>query len=147
MEQPIGFNKMGGAVYDNTPTVVCVLAWHHLGLVTIRRANSPGYNKLALPGGYQMRGESWQNAGAREFYEETGLVLKPEKLKLRSLFTDEYDNNVLFATYGVETGKEAKCRSDWPPDGETLSTVYLTKVGPLADWAFPLHWQEAASIL
>ena len=33
--------------------------------------------KIALPGGYQMQGETWQQAGAREIFEETGIKINP----------------------------------------------------------------------
>jgi ADP-ribose pyrophosphatase YjhB (NUDIX family) len=41
------------------------------GLLKVRRA---------LPGGYQMLGQTWQEAGAREVLEETGVVIFPEAL-------------------------------------------------------------------
>jgi hypothetical protein len=52
----------GRRVYDNTPTTVFVLAHNaKRELLVIRRAKQPGYGLLGLPGGYQMRGETWQD--------------------------------------------------------------------------------------
>jgi ADP-ribose pyrophosphatase YjhB (NUDIX family) len=52
--------------YDNTPTVVVVLVPLRGGLLMVRRAlPGEGYGKLALPGGYQMLGQTWQEAGHR----------------------------------------------------------------------------------
>ena len=49
--------------YDNTPTVVVVLVPLRGGLLMIRRAlPGEGQGKLALPGGYQMLGQTWQEA-------------------------------------------------------------------------------------
>lgn len=59
-------------VYDNTSTTVFVLAGNAAGeLLVIRRAKQPGYGLLGLPGGYQKRGETRQQAGVRELMEET----------------------------------------------------------------------------
>ncbi len=43
------------------------------GLVVIRRGIEPAKGLLALPGGYINLGESWQQAAARELFEETGI--------------------------------------------------------------------------
>ncbi|WP_315928347.1 NUDIX domain-containing protein [Mesorhizobium sp. SP-1A] len=76
--------------YDNTPSTVFVLAHNATKeLLVIRRAKQPGYGLLGLPGGYQMRGETWQEAGARELLEETGCYLQPSFLEFVSIRTDE----------------------------------------------------------
>ena len=52
------------ARYENTPTVVVALGPLRGGLLMIRR-DVPGEakGKLALPGGYQKLGQTWQVAG------------------------------------------------------------------------------------
>src|SRR5918993_2143282 len=70
-------------LYQNTPTVVVVLVPMGAGLLMIRRAlPGEGQGKLALPGGYQMLGQTWQEAGAREVLEETGVVLDASMLRV-----------------------------------------------------------------
>jgi ADP-ribose pyrophosphatase YjhB (NUDIX family) len=49
------------------------------GLLLVRRAIPP-VGQLALPGGYINLGESWQEAGARELREETGIAVDPAAL-------------------------------------------------------------------
>jgi ADP-ribose pyrophosphatase YjhB (NUDIX family) len=49
------------------------------GLLLVRRAIPP-VGQLALPGGYINQGESWEEAGARELYEETGIRVDPSEL-------------------------------------------------------------------
>lgn len=49
------------------------------GLLLVRRAIPP-IGQLALPGGYINLGESWEEAGAREVYEETGVRISPSEL-------------------------------------------------------------------
>ena len=59
--------------YDNTPTVVVDFVPLRGGLLTVRRAlPGEGQGRLALPGGYQMLGQTWQEAGALEVLEGDG---------------------------------------------------------------------------
>lgn len=68
--------------YDNTPTVVVVRVPIRGGLLMVRRAlPGEGQGKLALPGGYQMAGQTWREAGAREVLEETGVAVDPASLR------------------------------------------------------------------
>jgi ADP-ribose pyrophosphatase YjhB (NUDIX family) len=74
--------------YANTPTVVVVLVPLRGGLLMIRRALSgEGQGRLALPGGYQMLGQTWQEAGVTEVREETGVAVDPDALSLVSVET------------------------------------------------------------
>jgi ADP-ribose pyrophosphatase YjhB (NUDIX family) len=84
--------------YDNTPTVAVVLVPLRGGLLMVRRAlPGEGQGKLALPGGYQMLGQTWQEAGAREVLEETGVVIFPEALRIVTVeTTPDRQQNLLF---------------------------------------------------
>src|SRR3954468_2527798 len=85
--------------YQNTPTVVVVLVPLRGGLLMIRRAlPGEGQGELALPGGYQMPGQTWQEAGAAEVLEETGVVIKPESLRVLAVETtpDRRQNPLFF---------------------------------------------------
>jgi ADP-ribose pyrophosphatase YjhB (NUDIX family) len=50
------------------------------GVLVVRRNIEPQRGRLALPGGYIDYGESWQQAGAREVFEETGLTINPDQI-------------------------------------------------------------------
>ena len=68
--------------YQNPLPVSVVLLPVGDGLLLVRRTNEPGRGKLGLPGGFIGLGESWQEAGARELDEETGIHLDPGGLRL-----------------------------------------------------------------
>src|SRR5438046_56430 len=50
------------------------------GLLLVRRAIPP-IGQRALPGGYINLGESWQEAGAREMLEETGIRIEAGEIE------------------------------------------------------------------
>jgi ADP-ribose pyrophosphatase YjhB (NUDIX family) len=52
------------------------------GIVVIRRSIEPQKGTLTLPGGYIDFGETWQEAGARELWEETGIAIDAAELTL-----------------------------------------------------------------
>ncbi|PRY29862.1 NUDIX domain-containing protein [Pseudosporangium ferrugineum] len=52
------------------------------GLLAIRRGIPPARDRLALPGGFIEVGETWQQAAARELWEEAGLRSDPDSVRL-----------------------------------------------------------------
>ncbi|MBM1169683.1 NUDIX domain-containing protein [Microvirga arabica] len=121
------------ARYDNTPTVVVVMVPLRGGLLMVRRAlPGEGQGKLALPGGYQMLGQTWQEAGAQEVLEETGVVIVPETLRVVTVeTTPDRRQNLLF------------CQS--PPVEHDEPFVHDAEVSEVLvihepiETAFPLH--------
>lgn len=145
-DEPIAFTKDGRPLFDNTPTVVSVLARYSDRLITVRRGQEPGINKICLPGGYHMRGETWQQAGVRELWEETGFKLDPDFLSVVSVNTDEYGNNLIVAQAMVEPTFDQHHR----PDPEEVRAVLMMtdiSVKSLSDWAFPRHFWAAQSYM
>ena len=63
-------------------SVVLVPVRHALGegLLVVRRSIEPKKGLLALTGGFLEDHETWQQGGAREVREETGVVLDPSTL-------------------------------------------------------------------
>ncbi|MEW6432420.1 MAG: NUDIX domain-containing protein [Myxococcota bacterium] len=51
------------------------------GVLVIRRNEGAGKGELALPGGFIDLGETWQEACARELYEETGIRIAAETVE------------------------------------------------------------------
>lgn len=131
--------------YANTPTVVCVLVpLANGGLLGILRGNEPQVGKIALPGGYQMAGETWEEAGCRELREETGFDVAPENVyQCHTLATDEYGNNMLFA----EVEQMEPVYNTVPGFTGCPEVLDVVVIKPDAldtlDWAFPRHLEAA----
>ena len=125
--------------YDNTPTVVVVRVPIRGGLLMVRRAlPGDGQGRLALPGGYQMAGQSWQEAGAREVLEETGVAVDPATLRVVAVeTTPDRRQNLLFcdAPPAVHDGIFAH-------DAEVSEVVVIH--APV-ETAFPLHTAQVAA--
>ena len=69
------------------PVPVCVVLvpiadQDRTGLLVVRRAIPPQIGKLALVGGFLEEHETWQQGGAREVLEETGIVVDPASLEV-----------------------------------------------------------------
>lgn len=136
VDRPIAHTADGRPLYDNTPTVVAVLAFVGGNPIVVRRNNEPGRGLLGLPGGYHMRGETWQEAGCREVFEETGWKFDPAGMKLVSLVTDEYGNNLIIA----RNEKCLGCLGEMDT-AEVQRIHFLTHPGDPKDWAFPRHYE------
>ncbi len=119
--------------YQNTPTVVVVCVPLDGGLLMIRRAlPGEGHGQLALPGGYQMLGQTWQEAGAREVLEETGVSVDAASLRVvRVATTPDRKQNLLFCE-----SPPIVHRGPFVHDAEVSDVLVIH--GPV-DTAFPLH--------
>lgn len=128
----------GSTSYLNPLPVSVVLVPMGGGLLVVRRGIEPRKGQLALPGGFIEVGETWQQAGAREVREETGLGLSPDEIKDYRVLSAP-DGTVLI--FGLASPRDATALPTAPPDsavGETESIEILS--GP-AELAFPLHSQ------
>ena len=119
--------------YDNTPTVVVVLVPVRGGLLMIRRAlPGEGQGKLALPGGYQMLGQTWQEAGAAEVLEETGVAIDPASLRVLTVETTPNRlQNLLFCRSAPVQHEGA-----FVHDAEVSEVLVIHEA---VETAFPLH--------
>lgn len=135
----VPLDRVVKALYENTPTVVCVMVRDFASkkLLLVRRNNEPGVGLLALPGGYQMAGETWQEAGARELYEETGFMVDSLK-QAGKVETDEYGNNLIFGVAAL--GGKPKGTVDL---AEVQELVFVDDLPPPEQWAFARHYAAA----
>jgi len=70
----------GVVVYLDPKVAVGTIIPHEDGIVLLKRAINPGYGKWVFPGGFVDRGESLEEAAAREAWEEVGLRVEPDRL-------------------------------------------------------------------
>lgn len=123
----------GGVTYRNPVPVAVVLCRIDGGILTVRRANNPGAGQLALPGGFVDFGESWQQAASRELWEETGVVVNPEFIDFRRIYTAGNYNPLIF---GMTPPLKLKVLENFKPNSEVSELVVLDKPESLA---FPSH--------
>jgi 8-oxo-dGTP pyrophosphatase MutT (NUDIX family) len=102
----------------------------------IRRAlPGEGQGRRALPGGYQMLGQTWREAGAREVLEETGVAIEPAPLQVVTVETaPDRRQNLLFCQSPPVTHEGA-----FRHDAELSEVLVVTGS---VETAFPLHTER-----
>jgi 8-oxo-dGTP pyrophosphatase MutT (NUDIX family) len=127
-------------VFHNPIPVVVMLVMSNKGLIVIRRALKDGYGKLAMPGGFHNRGETWQEAGCREFAEETGVLIDPARVEIYDVVTVQNGGvNLIFGVYdGIVIDPI------FSHDSEIMEVLELD--APV-DTAFPAHTEMMARYL
>lgn len=134
-EWPRKCANCGKSSYLNPTPVAVTLVPVGDGLMVVRRGIEPRKGMLALPGGFINMGESWQEAGAREVWEETGLTLAPQEIEDFRVLSAP-DGTVLI--FGLAKPRQASELPPFEPNLESTELVILTQVEELA---FPLHTQ------
>lgn len=128
----------GSTTYRNPLPVVIVLLPVDEGLLLIRRGAAPRQGQLALPGGFIEIQETWQQAAARELYEEAGVRITPDQVDdfgVRST----HDGYLLVFALGPQL-READLPT-FVPNKEAGARVMITAPTELA---FPLHTEAVA---
>jgi ADP-ribose pyrophosphatase YjhB (NUDIX family) len=96
-QSPLTCTGCGTTTWLNPAPVAVVLLPVDDGILAIRRNINPGKGQLALPGGYIDLGETWQQAAAREVYEETGIQIDPAQLSVLNVRSAPDDTLIIFA--------------------------------------------------
>lgn len=107
------------------------------GVLLIRR-NIPPVGKLALPGGFIDLGETWQQAGAREVWEEAGVEIDPATIRHARTVSPPDGSVVLI--FGVAPA--VRDLGAWAPNSEVLERLVVTEP---VDLAFPTHTEVLRS--
>jgi ADP-ribose pyrophosphatase YjhB (NUDIX family) len=103
------------------------------GILTIRRAIPPKAGELALPGGFINYDEIWQEAGAREVFEETGLRIDPAEINEFRVRSAPDSTLIIF---GLAQPRSEKDLPSFFPNEECSERLVLLEPVPMA---FSLH--------
>jgi ADP-ribose pyrophosphatase YjhB (NUDIX family) len=132
-----------GEISFRNPLPVCVVLVPCMdgsgipGLLAVRRAIPPKVGELALPGGFINYGETWQEAGAREVFEESGVRVDPEEI---SEFHVRSAPDSTLIIFGLAQAQPLELLPPFEPNEEASERVVLS--APV-DMAFGLHSEMA----
>lgn len=127
--------------FRNPLPVAVVLQPVDGGVLVVRRTIEPRSGWLALPGGYIDWGETWQEAGAREMWEEAGVTIDPAGLREFQVFSA---GNATLMIVALATPLHAADLPPFIPNDEASERQILTAPQELA---FPLHTEVLAAYL
>ncbi|HEU4324402.1 MAG TPA: NUDIX domain-containing protein [Roseiflexaceae bacterium] len=131
---PRGCGACGNISYLNPLPVAVALLPVDNGVLAVRRTIPPKIGELALPGGYIDIGETWQEAAARELFEEAGITIDPAELTDFHTRSDPVGNFLL--VFGVACPRRSEDLPPFEPTSEASERVVVE--GPIT-LAFPLH--------
>lgn len=126
-------DNCGRMSFLNPLPVVVMLVPVDDGLLLIRRGIEPGRGKWAFPGGFVDLGETWQEAGAREVFEETHLEIDPAEIREFQVRSAP-DGTLLI--FGLAMPRESAALPSFTATNETTERAVRRE---LADMAFELH--------
>ena len=139
MKRPV-CSVCGLVIYLNPQVVAAVIPMLDGKIALVRRGMNPRQGTWVFPGGYVDRGEGVEEAALRETWEETGLVVRLERLV--GLYSRTGDEVVLAVYAGqvvsgeLKAGPEEKeaawfSPDDLPPDDEL---GFWSTAAALKDW-------------
>ena len=127
-------------VFRNPLPVVVMLVMSNRGLIVIRRALVDGYGMAALPGGFHNQGETWQEAGCRELFEETGVRIDASRVRVYDVVTVR--NGSVNLVFGVYDGLVVD-----PVFVHDSEIMEVFEISSAIDTAFPAHTEVIARYL
>lgn len=114
------------------------------GILCVRRNIEPRRGELALPGGYIGLGESWQEAAARELFEETGIRIRASDVKDHITRSTPEGRQVI--VFGIGPALSSSSLPAFTPNDETQERVIIDGPRELAfsthTEALQLYWQR-----
>jgi 8-oxo-dGTP pyrophosphatase MutT (NUDIX family) len=116
------------------PVAVAVVPVEGGGFVMVQRALAPV--GLAFPGGFIEDGERWQDALARELFEETGVRVDADAVVERRVLSAP-DGTLL--VFGSVPAVPRSALAAFVPSEEVSGLLVVD--GPRDDVVFPLHGQ------
>ena len=129
----------GNWTYRNPLPVAVVLVPVDAGLLVVRRGIEPQLGKWAFPGGYVDIGETWQEAGAREVFEESALRIAASEIQTFGVHS--VVELGLLIVLGLAGPRRA---AELPPFVPTSETTERAVLCAPREMAFPLHTEAMA---
>jgi ADP-ribose pyrophosphatase YjhB (NUDIX family) len=127
----------GNTTYLNPLPVAVVLLPVAGGIIVIRRNTEPQKGTLTLPGGYIDAGETWQEAGRRELFEETGIEIADSEL---SLYDVQNGLDETLVVFGLAEQQPLSCLRPFTSE-ETQEVVLIDR--PI-ELGFAMHTRVVA---
>jgi ADP-ribose pyrophosphatase YjhB (NUDIX family) len=106
------------------------------GVLAVRRAIPPAQGQVALPGGFVNWGESWQEAGARELLEETGIAVSADELRLLAVQSVPEGVVLIFSQARPRTLEQAA----WQADPAEIEEILVLREP--CELAFSTHTEQ-----
>lgn len=106
------------------------------GILLVRRSIPPHIGQLALPGGFIVTGETWQQGAARELFEETGIEVKPGDIEHSVTLSDETNHLLIFCYTPSIDATELDC---FHTNEEVSELIVASKHVELC---FPMHSEQ-----
>ena len=130
--------RCGNVTYSNPlPVSVVLLPIDDNGLLLVKRVQEPSAGKWGLPGGFIETGETWQEAGARKVFEETGFTVNPATIML---FDTRSAPDGTLLVFGLAPSQPSDILPRFQPSSET--SAVLVAAGP-QELAFSTHTETA----
>lgn len=128
-----------GFIFYRNPTPVAGCVVEHDGrIVLVRRGIDPGRGKWGLPAGFMEWGETAEEGAIRETAEETGLIVRIERLLGVYSFVNPVGNGVIIFYIATSVGGTFIA-------GDDAEHIETFAPGALPDdIAFPTHRQALA---
>lgn len=123
--------------YQNPdPVVVGLVLPEPNKILIIERAIKP-VGGWALPGGYIERGESWQDALAREIWEETRVLVDTEDMQVFDAHSTP--NGEVLLLFAI-VSRVLEIKEPFEPTEESSERAICTlEPGSIPELCFPLH--------
>lgn len=112
------------------------------GLYGLRRGINPKKGCLALPGGFQLLGERWKVAGAREALEEIQIEIPSPLSNIRLFDVDDNDEGTRVLIFGIVRPFANLIVRKFIKSEEALERIIFTShewQKQMSEIAFPLH--------
>jgi len=112
----------GTVHYENPRVIVSCIVSVGDKILMCRRAEEPGRGQWAPPAGFLECGETLQQGAARETYEETGVIIDPDRLDLSGVINLPGIDQIL-VTFRIDLETLPVLR----PGGECLEVTFLSE--------------------